>query len=406
MMNLEVFLGLNKFRGGRMHSVNPFVLTIMLTKVVTYCLALRSQDTEKLSLTSEKISYPIVVNTWPFREATREAWKTLYPHKTVSDGESNSKAGSVLDAIERGCSTCEALQCDKTVGFGGNPDEQGETTLDAHIMNGDTFEIGGVADLRHVKTAITTARYVLEKTDHSVLAGMHATAFAQMMGQKVESLTTVESLNMYKEWRQKHHCQPNFWKHVHPNPKKHCGPYKVKDTDMYGEEKEEESDIANENAGLKGLIHADEHNHDTISMIALDVNGHMACGSSTNGLNHKIPGRVGDAAIAGGGSYCDSTVGGCAATGDGDIHLRFLPCLLVVESMRSGMTPKQAAEHVMRRMVTSIGKDRAFSSGIVAMDTLGNIGAASYGWDTFKYTYQRSPDGENVVDVVPITFQS
>ena len=43
----------------------------------------------------------------------------------------------------------------------------------------------------------------------------------------------------------------------------------------------------------------------------------------------QIPGRVGDAGIPGGGAYVDSAVGGCASTGDGDVHLRFLPCYQV-----------------------------------------------------------------------------
>ena len=44
--------------------------------------------------------------------------------------------GSVLDAVEAGCSMCETLRCDGTVGYGGSPDENGETTLDAMIMDG------------------------------------------------------------------------------------------------------------------------------------------------------------------------------------------------------------------------------------------------------------------------------
>ena len=44
--------------------------------------------------------------------------------------------GSALDAVEGGGSTCEELQCDGTVGYGGSPDENGETTLDAMIMDG------------------------------------------------------------------------------------------------------------------------------------------------------------------------------------------------------------------------------------------------------------------------------
>lgn len=44
--------------------------------------------------------------------------------------------GSALDAVERGCTQCEIEQCDGSVGYGGSPDETGETTLDAMIMNG------------------------------------------------------------------------------------------------------------------------------------------------------------------------------------------------------------------------------------------------------------------------------
>ena len=52
------------------------------------------------------------------------AWKTL------------AAGGSALDAVESGCATCEQQQCDGSVGFGGSPDESGETTLDAMIMDG------------------------------------------------------------------------------------------------------------------------------------------------------------------------------------------------------------------------------------------------------------------------------
>jgi len=40
------------------------------------------------------------------------------------------------------------------VGYGGSPDEGGETTLDAMIMNGNTFDVGAVGGLRRVKASI------------------------------------------------------------------------------------------------------------------------------------------------------------------------------------------------------------------------------------------------------------
>ena len=53
------------------------------------------------------------------------AWEVLSEEK-----------GSALDAVEQGCTVCEDEQCDGTVGYGGSPDENGETTLDAMIMDG------------------------------------------------------------------------------------------------------------------------------------------------------------------------------------------------------------------------------------------------------------------------------
>ena len=43
-------------------------------------------------------------------------------------------------------------------------------------------------------------------------------------------------------------------------------------------------------------------------------------------LRWQIPGRMSDSAVAGAGAYAETGVGGCGSTGDGDIHLRFLPC--------------------------------------------------------------------------------
>lgn len=47
-----------------------------------------------------------------------------------------SSGGTAVDAVEVTGQTCEMLQCRHTVGFGGSPDENGETTLDAMIMDG------------------------------------------------------------------------------------------------------------------------------------------------------------------------------------------------------------------------------------------------------------------------------
>lgn len=40
---------------------------------------------------------------------------------------------------------------------------------------------------------------------------------------------------------------------------------------------------------------------------------------------HLFCSRVGDSPIIGAGAYADSSAGGAAATGDGDVMMRFLP---------------------------------------------------------------------------------
>ena len=42
-----------------------------------------------------------------------------------------------------------------------------------------------------------------------------------------------------------------------------------------------------------------EWNHDTIGMVAIDASNKKAAGTTTNGLTHKIPGRVGDSPVPG-----------------------------------------------------------------------------------------------------------
>lgn len=49
---------------------------------------------------------------------------------------SPNKSNVALDALTTGCQTCQEEQCGFSVGYGGNPDENGETTLDALIFDG------------------------------------------------------------------------------------------------------------------------------------------------------------------------------------------------------------------------------------------------------------------------------
>uniref|UniRef100_K7G245 Aspartylglucosaminidase n=1 Tax=Pelodiscus sinensis TaxID=13735 RepID=K7G245_PELSI len=209
---------------------------------------------------------PLVVNTWAFRKATETAWCTL------------KSGGSELDAVERGCGQCEIEQCDGTVGFGGSPDEHGETTLDAMIMDGNTMEVGAVADLRRIKNAIGVARKVIQHTKHTLLVGESASFFAESMGFQCEDLTTQNSLSIYLRWLNQS-CQPNYWKNVIPDASKSCGPYK-------------QAKQFNSEEWINSQRRINIHNHDTIGMIVIGASGNVAVGTSTNGAVHKMQGLV------------------------------------------------------------------------------------------------------------------
>lgn len=300
---------------------------------------------------------PIVINTWFVSNATNAAWEELTVH-----------GGSAVDAVVAGCSQCEASQCRGTVGFGGDPDENGETTLDAMIMDGKTMDVGAVAALRMVKPAIAVARAVMDHTEHTLLVGDQASLFAKDMGFTVETLTTNKSYIDWKNWID-NKCQPNFRQNVIPNPKTSCGPYKPK-------ERIEQHLNNRMNFGIS------PNNHDTIGMIAIDKNGNISAGTSTNGLSHKVPGRVGDSPLMGAGSYAMNGAGGAACTGDGDIMMRFLPSFQAVMMMKSGMEPSLALKAAMAPIIQYYP---SFFGAMIAVSGNGTFAAVCHGYKTFPF---------------------
>nr|KAF6427099.1 aspartylglucosaminidase [Rousettus aegyptiacus] len=309
---------------------------------------------------------PLVLNTWPFKNATEAAWSTL------------ASGGSTLDAVEKGCAVCEREQCDGTVGFGGSPDEFGETTLDAMIMDGTTMNVGAVGDLRRIKNAIGVARKVLEHTTHTLLAGESATKFAESMGFVNEDLSTNASRALHSDWLARN-CQPNYWRNVIPDASKYCGPYKPP------------SILKQDGSTYKET--GNNYGHDTIGMVVIHKKGKTAAGTSTNG----------DSPIPGAGAYADDTAGAAAATGDGDILMRFLPSYQAVEYMRRGENPTIACQKVISRIHKYFPK---FFGAVICANVTGSYGAACNKLPTFTqfsfmvYNSQKNQPVEEKVDCI------
>ncbi len=65
------------------------------------------------------------------------SWSTPGPGRQI-----NTPRGTAVDAVVEGCTAAENNRSIPTVGFGGSPDERGNTTLDAFVMDGYTMNVG------------------------------------------------------------------------------------------------------------------------------------------------------------------------------------------------------------------------------------------------------------------------
>jgi N4-(beta-N-acetylglucosaminyl)-L-asparaginase len=238
------------------------------------------------------------------------------------------KGTDVLDAVIAGVNLCELDPEDSSVGYGGLPNADGVVQLDSCCMHGPTKRAGGVACIEGVRTPSLVAKAVLDHTDHHLLVGKDAQAFARNMGFKIEDdLNTERSRERWLEWKRR------------IDPQHYLDPKKRGEAAMM--------------AGLSmvrdGLIDP-EHYYGTINMDGINSRGEISGVTTTSGLSWKIPGRVGDSPILGAGLYVDGEVGAAGSTGRGEANLFNLCSFLIVEEMRRGKHPKDAGLEALKRV--------------------------------------------------------
>ncbi|PKL82229.1 MAG: glycosylasparaginase [Ignavibacteriae bacterium HGW-Ignavibacteriae-3] len=269
---------------------------------------------------------------------------------TIKSGEKAyeylNEGKNSLDALEAGIWIAENDPDNNSVGYGGLPDEDGIVTLDASVMdwNGNA---GSVAALEGIKNPISVAKLVMQKTKHVMLAGDGAKKFALENGFKEENLLTEKSRKAWENWKRKNPHNPN---------------------------------------------RVDEHNHDTIGMLAIDKFNNLSGGVSTSGMGWKIHGRVGDSPVIGAAMFVDNEIGGAVATGNGEFVMRTVGSFLIVEKMRDGLTPQEACEFAIKRIYKKAKLDKDIQIGYLAINKKGEIGAYSL-YDGFTYAVATSIPG-------------
>jgi N4-(beta-N-acetylglucosaminyl)-L-asparaginase len=256
----------------------------------------------------EKGKFPIkVISSGNGLEATRKAYEMIVA------------GADPLDACVEGVAIVEDDPKDNSVGYGGLPNEDGVVELDASVMHGPTHQCGAVAALQNVKNPARVAKLVLWQTDHVLLVGAGALAFAKAQGFPEQNLLTEESRKIWLYWRQTRGPDDDWL----PPPDSELDP------------------------AVRGFFGRPTG---TIHCAGMNANGDISCVTSTSGLAFKLSGRVGDSPIIGAGLYVVNEIGSCGSTGRGEANLQNLSSMAAVELMRSGMAPAEAGLEVLRRV--------------------------------------------------------
>ena len=261
--------------------------------------------------------------------------------------------GDTLDAVIAGVNIVELDPRDNSVGYGGLPNEEGVVELDASCMHGPTRRGGAVGALRNIKTPSNVAKAVMEQTDHMFLVGEGALKFARAMGFKEENLLTEESRIQWLVWKKSLRDGNN---HTNWGPGLDAPPAKKKAA-LDPEQLKKEFPHAAEELLAEAARNAIDPPHGTINCIALNTRGEMSAVTTTSGMAWKIPGRVGDSPIIGGGLWLDQDVGGAGSTGRGEENIRACGAHTIVENMRHGMPPREAALDALKRVARNFDND-------------------------------------------------
>ena len=239
-----------------------------------------------------------------------------------------TKGSDVLDALVAGVSIVELDPNQTGVGWSGLPNADGVVQLDASCMHGPKKQAGAVACIEGVRAPAKVAQLVSQETDHHLLVGKGAQDFARAMGIKIEEgLINDKARGLWLEWKRR--TDPLHYL----DPKKRAQAWNDAGLQMVRE----------------GLISADTF-WGTINCDGVSPKGEICGVTTTSGLAWKIPGRAGDSPILGAGLYVDGDVGAAGSTGRGEANLYNLSSFLIVEEMRRGAHPKDAAMTALRRV--------------------------------------------------------
>ncbi len=221
------------------------------------------------------------------------------------------RGGSALDAVE---AAIVVMEDDETfdAGRGSFLNADGQVELDAGFMDGTDLQVGAVAGVQFIGNPIRLARTVMEKSEHVFLIGQGAQRFAHKMGFPTCDLTDLAVPREFERW------QRLLFDHTYSARQAFSRPA------------------------------------DTVGCVALDMDGHVAAGTSTGGTPNKMPGRVGDVPMVGCGFYADDELGGASSTGWGEAIAKVLLARLALHHLQELGDPHAAARTAILRLASRV----------------------------------------------------
>lgn len=247
-----------------------------------------------------------------------------------------AEGGSALDAVSLAVDLLEDNPL-FNAGHGAVFTSAESHELDAAVMDGRDLRAGAVACVSRIKRPLRAARAVMERSEHVLMAGPGAEAFAASQG-----LELVDPSYFSTEFRR---AQLKRAQAADVTVLDHDGGHDQRPLD-------------------------ETRKFGTVGAVALDAQGNLAAATSTGGMTNKRPGRVGDSPLIGAGTYADNRTAAISCTGSGEMFIRANAAFDVCARMAyGGLSLAQAAEAVVMQALPAIDG----RGGLIAVDAQGHV---------------------------------
>ncbi len=246
------------------------------------------------------------------RESAMAGWEIL------------TRGGSALDAVEAAVRLLEDAPS-FNAGTGACLTAAGGVELDAAIMDGASLGCGAVAVVTDVRNPVTLARRVMERSEHVLLAGLGASAFARSLGMPAYDGALLVTPAQRQRWEQLRRKQAEAGEAAPRG--------QAPDGDHRG-----------------ASPHPSGSANGTVGAVARDVRGHLASATSTGGTPMKLPGRIGDTPIIGCGTYADDALAAVSCTGHGERIMQLTLARHCADLVGGGRSAMEAAREAVRRL--------------------------------------------------------